>query len=114
MRDITNEIYIILGNGAAGNSLTYETVDSALSFNGVNIIFAGRHFMNNIKLLSSILIRINTLIKSEEYREAHRIENLFSRKRKLLGKLYENGEHELTSIPFKLLIHFQYNLHLRT
>jgi len=39
--------------------------------------------MNNIKLLSSILKRTNTLIKSEEYKEAYRIDNSFSRKRKL-------------------------------
>ena len=39
--------------------------------------------MNNIKLLSSIFKRTNTLIKSEEYREAYRIDNSFSRKRKL-------------------------------
>ena len=39
--------------------------------------------MNNIKLLSSILKRTNTLIKSEEYKEAYRMDNSFSRKRKL-------------------------------
>ena len=39
--------------------------------------------MNNIKLLSSILKRTNTLIKSEEYKEAYRIDNSFSRTRKL-------------------------------
>lgn len=39
--------------------------------------------MNNIKLLSIVLKRTNTLIKSEEYKEAYRIDNSFSRKRKL-------------------------------
>ena len=39
--------------------------------------------MNNIKLLSSILKRTNTLIKSEEYKEAYRKDNSFSRTRKL-------------------------------
>lgn len=39
--------------------------------------------MNNIKLLSSIFKRTNTLIKSEEYKKAYRIDNSFSRKRKL-------------------------------
>ena len=39
--------------------------------------------MNNIKLLSSILKTTNTLIKSEEYKEAYRIDNSFLRKRKL-------------------------------
>lgn len=39
--------------------------------------------MNNINLLSIILKRTNTLIKSEEYKEAYRIDNSFSRKRKL-------------------------------
>jgi hypothetical protein len=39
--------------------------------------------MNNTKLLLSIFKRTNTLIKSEEYKEAYRIDNSFSRKRKL-------------------------------
>ena len=39
--------------------------------------------MNNIKLLSSILKRTNTLIKYEEYKEAYRKDNSFSRTRKL-------------------------------
>ena len=39
--------------------------------------------MNNITLLSSIFKRTNNLITSDEYKEAYRIDNSFSRKRKL-------------------------------
>lgn len=39
--------------------------------------------MNNTKLLSNILKSTNALIQSEEYKEAYKIGNSFSRKRKL-------------------------------
>jgi hypothetical protein len=39
--------------------------------------------MNHIKILSIILRRTNTLIKSEDYKESYRIGNSFSRNRKL-------------------------------
>lgn len=49
----------------------------------MNLHLLGGLLMNNIKLLSSILNRTNDLIKSDEYKEAYRIDNSFSRKRKL-------------------------------
>lgn len=49
----------------------------------MNITFIGGYLMKNINLLSNILKRTNSLIQSDEYKDAYSIGNSFTRKRKL-------------------------------